>query len=93
MLYKLDIFRFYFSEPLQFQIFFLLEIYKNLGLPLSTVTFTVNSHADNHFYKYISFFQILYSMKVFFIKMHINPIPAKGGRGWVGVKLPPAQTL
>ena len=93
MLYQLDVFTFYFSEPLLFQIFFLLEIYKNLGLPLSTVTFTVNSHADNHFYKYISFFQILYSMKVFLIKMHINPIPAKGGGAWVGVKLPPAQTL
>ena len=81
MLYQLDVFTFYFSEPLLFQIFFLLEIYKNLGLPLSTVTFTVNSHADNHFYKHTSFFQILYSMKVFFIKMHINPIPAKG-EGW-----------
>ena len=31
------------------------EIYKNLGLPLSTITFTVNSHADNHFYNYICF--------------------------------------
>ena len=68
MLYKLDIFRFYFSEPLQFQIFFVLEIYKNLVLPLSTVTFTVNSHADNNFYKYLSFFQILYSMKFFLLK-------------------------
>ena len=33
----------------------LLEKYKNLGLPLSTITFTVNSHADNHFYRYICF--------------------------------------
>ena len=56
---------------------------------MSTVTFTVNSHADNHFYKYISFFQILYSMKVFFIKMHINPIPAKGGGGVGGGKITP----
>ena len=40
-----------------------LEIYKNLGLPLSTVTFTVNSLADSHFYKYVYLFQILYSMK------------------------------
>ena len=24
------------------------EIYKNLGPPLSTITFTVNSHANNH---------------------------------------------
>ena len=30
-----------------------LKIYKNLGLPLSTITFTVNSHADNHFYEYL----------------------------------------
>ena len=43
-----------------------LEIYKNLCLSLCTITFTVNSHADNHFYKYISLFQILYSMKSFF---------------------------
>ena len=34
---------------------YLLETYKNLGFLLSTVTFTVNSHADNHFYKYICF--------------------------------------
>ena len=40
-----------------------LEIYKNLGLPFSSITFTVNSHPDNHFYKYIYLFQILYSVK------------------------------
>ena len=39
------------------------EIYKNLGLPLSTITFTINSHRDNHLYKYIYLFQIFYSMK------------------------------
>ena len=44
-----------------------LEIYKNLGLPVSTATFAVNNQADNHCYKYIYLFQILYSMKsVFF---------------------------
>ena len=32
-----------------------LGIYKNSGLSLSTITFTVNSHANNHFYKYICF--------------------------------------
>ena len=32
-----------------------LKIYKNFGLPLSTIFFTVNFHADNHFYKYICF--------------------------------------
>ena len=42
---------------------YLLEIYKNLGFLLSTITFTVNSHADNHFFKYIYLFQILYSLK------------------------------
>ena len=47
-----------------------MEIYINLGLPLSTITFTVNSHANNHCYKYIYLFQMLYSMKsVFFIKI------------------------
>ena len=39
-----------------------LEIHKNFSLPLSTITFTINSHADNHFYKYIYLFQILYSI-------------------------------
>ena len=49
--------------------FCLLEIYKILGFPLSIITFTVNSHADNHFYKYIYLFQISYSLKsIFFIK-------------------------
>ena len=38
-----------------------------LELLLSTLTFTVNSHADDHFYKFIYLFQILCSMKsVFF---------------------------
>ena len=44
-----------------------LEIYKNLGFLLSTITVTVNSHADNHFFKYIYFFQILYSLKLVFL--------------------------
>ena len=41
-----------------------LEIHKNLVLPLSSITFTANSQADNHFYKYIYLFllfQLLYS--------------------------------
>ena len=46
-----------------------LEIYKHLVLPLSSITFTANSQADNHFYKYIYWFQILLSMKsVFYLK-------------------------
>ena len=46
-----------------------LEIYNNLGLSLFTITFKVNSHAGNHFYKYMYLFQILYSMKSgFFFK-------------------------
>ena len=48
--------------------FCLLESYKNLGFPLSTATFTTNSHADNNFYKYIYLFQILYSTKIFLWK-------------------------
>ena len=40
MLYRLDISTSYFYEPLPFQIFFhLQEIYKNVGLPLSNVTY------------------------------------------------------
>ena len=49
-----------------------LEIHKHLVLPLSSITFTANSQADNHFYKYIYLFQILYSTKYplrFFIFM------------------------
>ena len=47
------------------------EIFKNLGLSLPTITFLVNSRADNHFYKYIYLLQILYSM-TFYIKIHIK---------------------
>ena len=36
-----------------------LKIYKNLDLPLSAITFTVNHQAYNHFCKYIYLFQIL----------------------------------
>ena len=43
-----------------------LEIYKDVGFSLSTITLTVNSHADKHFYKYIYLFQI-YSMKSVFL--------------------------
>ena len=50
-LYWQDISTFYFYEPLLFQI------------SVTTITFTVNSHANNHDYKYIYLFQILYSIK------------------------------
>ena len=40
-----------------------LEIHKHLVLPLSSITFTANNQADNHFYKYIYLFQISYNMK------------------------------
>ena len=43
-----------------------LEIYENLGFPLSAITFTVNHLADNHFYKYIYLFQMLYFMILYF---------------------------
>ena len=48
-----------------------LEIYKKLGLPLSTFTFTVNSHGDNHFYKCIYLFQLLYTIKSVFLSKYI----------------------
>ena len=47
-------------------VFVPLESYKNLRLPLPTITFIVDSHADNHFYKYMYLFQILYSIKSVF---------------------------
>ena len=43
--------------------FLTLEIHKHLVLSLSNITFRANSQADNHFFKYIYLFQILYSMK------------------------------
>ena len=52
MLYQMDISTFYVYEPFAVSDFRPLEIYKKLGLSLSTTTFAVNNHADNHFYKY-----------------------------------------
>ena len=49
-----------------------LEIHKHIVLPSSSVTFTTNSQVDNHFYKYIYLFQILYSMKSFFIQIYVK---------------------
>ena len=37
-----------------------LEIHRHLDLPLSSITFTTNSQADNHFYKYIYFFLLFW---------------------------------
>ena len=42
------------------------KIYKHFVLPLPSITFTTNSQADNHFYKHIYLFQILYSMRSVF---------------------------
>ena len=36
-----------------FHIFFPWKFIKNLDLPLSSITFKVNSHADNHFHIFI----------------------------------------
>ena len=44
-----------------------LENCKNLGLPLSTITFTANNHADYHSCKYIYLFQISCRMKLVFL--------------------------
>ena len=46
--------------------FCLLEICKSLGLPVSIITFTVNSNGHNHFYKYVYLFQISNSAKSVF---------------------------
>ena len=46
-----------------FYVLFLWTIAVSDFLPLPTIAFTVNSHADHHFYKYIYLFQILYSIK------------------------------
>ena len=57
-----------------------LEIYKKLGLYLSTIIIAGNNHADHHFYKYICFkyytvwnqFSINIHVKVFFFKFGLN---------------------
>ena len=49
-----------------------MEIYENLGLPLSTIKFKVISHVDNQFYKHIHLFQILYNMKSVLFKIHVK---------------------
>ena len=50
-----------------------LEIYKNLGVPVSTFTFAVSSHADIHFHIYVFLFQILCSTKsVVFIRIQVK---------------------
>ena len=46
-----------------------LGIHKNLGL--STITFTVNNHADNHFHKYIYLLHIQYEIS-HFIKIDVK---------------------
>ena len=58
-----------------------LEIYKNLDLPLSPISFAVNSRASNHFYKYICFkyhtvrnyfFLLKYMLRFFIFKFDLN---------------------
>ena len=52
-------------------------VYNNLGPPLSTILFKVNSYADNHFYKYVCLFKI-YSMKsVFVLKYTLTILTGK----------------
>ena len=59
MLHKLDISTFCLYELLLFQIFISWKFIKTLGFTLSTFIFTVNSHADNYFYKYNYLFHIV----------------------------------
>ena len=39
-----------------------IEIHEHLVLPLSSITFTAKSQADNHFYKYIYLFLLFQSL-------------------------------
>ena len=64
LLHGLDISTFNFLWAIVVSDFSSLEICKHLVLPLSSITFTANSQADNHFCKYIYLFllfQVLYS--------------------------------
>ena len=49
ILYQLDILYILFLWAIIVSDFLPLEIYKNLVFPLSSITFTTNSQADNHF--------------------------------------------
>ena len=62
MLHSLDVFYVLFLWVIAVSDFHTSEIYKNLGLLLSTITFRINSHVDNYFYIHIYLFQILYSI-------------------------------
>ena len=63
MLYRLDISTSYFYEPLPFQVFFHLdEIYKNVGLPLSNVTYI----------QYEISFLLKYKLRPFIFKFDLN---------------------
>ena len=53
ILYQLDILYILFLWAIIVSDFLPLEIYKNLVFPLSSITFTTNSQADNHFYNYL----------------------------------------
>ena len=44
-----------------------LETHKHLVLPLSSITFTANNQADNHFYNYIYLFQIFIQYEISFL--------------------------
>ena len=67
MLYRLDISTFYFYEPLLFQMLVPWKFVKtSVFLSLSTITFTVNSHVNNYFDKYVYLLQI-YCMKAVFL--------------------------
>ena len=59
-----------------------LEIHKHLVLPLSSITFKVNSQAYNRFYKHIYLFQILHN---FLLKYTLSFFKFK----WFNCEIPP----
>ena len=73
MLYRLNL----FLWAIAVSDFCSLEIYKNLGVPLSIITFIVNSHEDNHFYKCIYLFQILSQLFYFKCERQLWFFPIK----------------
>ena len=54
-----EYFRILFLWAIVVSDFLPLKIHEHLVLPMSSVTFTANSQADNHFYKHIHLLQIL----------------------------------
>ena len=81
MLYWLDISTFYFYEPLLFQIFVLGNLYKNLGLPLSTITFATTTQLTIPIHLYICLYIYIY-IYIYFYQKKLPEVFYKKSCSW-----------